>query len=178
MLRGAPAMTPKEFAAFKPKIIFGVGLTIVAPTGQYDPRRLINLGSNRWSFKPEVGVSKTMKRWTIEAAAGVWVFTTNKNFFGDQRREQKPLLSLQTHVIYTIRPRMWLAVSGTYYNGGRTVVNGVLNADMQNNLRLGAAFAYPLTKRHSLKIAAGRGVTTRIGGNMSALTLGWQYTWL
>ena len=177
MLRGAPALTPKEFAAFKPKSIFGVGITVAIPTGQYDSRKLVNLGSNRFSFKPEAGVSRSIKRWTIEGSAGAWFFTTNQNFFGGSTRKQKPMLSVQTHVIYTFKPRMWLAVSGTYHNGGRTIVNGVLNADMQNNLRFAATFAYPLTPRHSLKVAATRGATTRIGGDLTAFTAGWQYTW-
>ena len=177
MLRGAPALTPEKFASFKRKSIFGIGLTMAIPTGQYDHRKLVNLGANRFAFKPEAGVSRTMKRWTVEASAGVWFFTANKNFFGGSLRKQKPMLSLQTHMIYTFRPRMWLAMSGTYHNGGRTIVDGVLNADMQNNLRLGATFAYPFTPRHSLKVAGTRGASTRIGGDLTAISVGWQYTW-
>ena len=177
MLRGAPALTPKEFGAFKPKSIFGVGLTVSIPTGEYDHRKLINIGANRFSLKPEVGVAKTIQRWTVEAAVAVWLFSANKRFFGESTRSQEPLLSVQSHIIYTLKPRMWLAVSGTYYNGGRTTVNGVLNTDMQNNARFGATLAYPVTGQHSLKLAVTRGATTRIGGNLTAVTAGWQYTW-
>ena len=177
MLVGAPALSPKEFAAHKPKTLIGVSLSVIAPTGQYDPNRLVNIGSNRWSFKPEVGVSKPIGQWTVEAAVGAWFFTTNNNFFGGNKREQKPLLTLQGHVVYTIKPRMWVAFSGTYYNGGRTVVNQVVNADLQSNTRYGATFSYPINQRQSVKAAFMRGLTTRIGSNLNSFTVGWQYTW-
>ena len=61
-LYGAPAMTPKAFASYRLQTIVGVSLTAAPPLGQYDPAKLINLGTNRWSLKPEVGVS----------AAGLW----------------------------------------------------------------------------------------------------------
>jgi len=177
MLVGAPALSPKEFAAHKPKTLIGVSLSVIIPTGQYDPARLVNIGSNRWSFKPEIGFAKPMGRWSVEGAAAVWFFTPNNNFFGGNKREQKPVLTLQAHVVYTIRPRMWVAVSGTYFNGGRTVVNHVLNADLQSNARYGATFSYPLNQRQSIKASFMRGLTTRIGGNLNSFTVGWQYTW-
>ncbi len=177
LLRGGPALTPKEFAVQKPKTLIGVALSVVAPTGQYDPRRLINLGSNRWSFKPEVGISKPIGKWTIELASGVWLFTENSNFFGGVRRGQEPMLSLQAHTSYTIKPRMWVAVSGTYFRGGRTIVNDVVNNDSKSNSRLGVTFAYPLKNRQSLKFGWMRGVTTRFGGDISMYSVGWQYTW-
>ena len=177
-LIGGPALSPKEFAAHKPKTIVGVSLTAVVPTGQYDSNRLINLGSNRWSFKPEVGLSKPVgRRWTFEAAGGVWLFTANDNFFGGSRREQRPLASLQAHVIYTLRQRMWVALDGTFYSGGRTVLNGVKNADSQSNSRLGGTLSYPFGKRHSLKVVFGNGLTARFGGKLTSLAVGWQYTW-
>lgn len=177
MLTGAPALSPKEFASFKRKTLIGASITVVPPTGQYDPRRLVNIGSNRWSFKPEVGISRPAGPWTFELAGGAWFFTENKNFFGGNRRDQKPVLSLQAHATYTIKPRMWLAVGGTYFNGGQTVVNDAMNADLQNNARVGATFSYPLGKHYSLKVNALRGVTTRTGGNLTTIAAGLQYTW-
>ena len=176
-LRGSPALDRKEFAASKPRTLLGVSLTVIAPTGQYDPRRLVNLGAHRWSFKPEAGVSKPLGRWTLELAGGVWLFTPNKNFFGGSRREQKPLASFQAHAIYTLRPRMWVSAGATYYAGGRTVVDKVAKADAQRNSRFGVTFSYPLSQRHSLKAAYAKGLTTRFGGDLSTVAAGWQYTW-
>jgi hypothetical protein len=176
-LIGSPAMDPREFAAAKRKTLVGASLTVVVPTGQYDPNRLINPGANRWAFKPEIGLSKPVGRWTFETAAGVWLFTPNKNFFGGNKRAQDTLFSLQGHVLYTVRPRMWLSVGGTYYNGGSTIVNGVTNPDGMSNSRFGVTFSYPLNKRHSLKFAASKGITARYGGKLTSVAVGWQYTW-
>jgi len=176
-LMGAPALKPKEFAAYKARTVVGASVSVIAPSGQYDPVRLVNLSSNRWAFKPEVGISKPVGRWTLETAGGVWLFTANNNFFGGSRREQKPLISVQGSVIYTFRPRTWLAVNGSYYTGGRTVVNGVVNEDRQGNTRLGVTGAVPLNRRQSIKVAYAKGVTTRFGGHLNTFAIGWGYTW-
>lgn len=177
LLVGGPALRPQEFASRKPKTIVGASLSIVLPTGQYDPARLVNPGSNRWAFKPEAGISKPFGRWTTEGMAGVWLFKTNQNFFGGSKREQQPLVSFQGSLIYTIRRRMWVSLNGTYYTGGRTRINGVLNNDRQKNTRVGATFSLPLTRQQSLKFAWAKGVTTRIGGNLNMFATGWQYVW-
>lgn len=176
-LIGAPALKPKEFATYKARTVVGASVSVITPTGQYDPARLVTLSSNRWAFKPEVGVSKPVGKWTFEAAGGLWLFTANNNFFGGQRREQKPLLSLQGSVIYTLRPRTWVAVNGSYYTGGRTVLNGVINADRQGNSRLGVTGSIPLNQRQSIKVAFAKGVTTRFGGDLSTFAVAWGYTW-
>jgi hypothetical protein len=174
---GGPAQKPKEFAARKPSTTLGASLTVVAPTGQYDPAKLINIGSNRWSFKPEVGLAHPIGRWYLEVYGGVWLFTDNDNFFGGSRREQKPLATLQTHVSYTIRPRLWLAADATFYSGGRTVVDNAIKADLQKNTRVGLALSLPVGRRYSVKIAWARGLTTRIGGNFNTIGIAWQYIW-
>ena len=62
LLAGAPAMTPQQFASSPRRPIVGASLTVAAPSGQYYPKRLINLGTNRWSFKPEVALSYPIGR--------------------------------------------------------------------------------------------------------------------
>ncbi len=176
-LVGSPALKPREFAARKHKTTLGASLTVVAPTGQYDPNLLINIGSNRWSFKPEIGVAHPIGRWYLELYGGVWLFTDNNNFFRGARREQKPLGTIQTHISYTIRPRMWLAADVTFYSGGRTTIDDVVKADLQKNSRVGLAFSLPVGRSYSVKVAWARGLTTRIGGNFNTVSVAWQYTW-
>jgi hypothetical protein len=98
---GAPALSLKEFSSYEQDLIVGGSLQVSVPAGQYDNTRLINIGSNRWYFKPEIGFSKALGLWTLEAQAAVTLFTTNDDFFNGNRRAQKPLYSLQGHAIYS-----------------------------------------------------------------------------
>lgn len=176
-LLGGPALPPREFAARRQGPTLGASLTMVLPTGQYDPDRLINIGSNRWAFKPELGVSYPTGRWHLEAYAGVWLFTTNDNFYGGQKREQDSITSLQAHVSYTFRQRLWLAANATWYHGGATSLDGVPKADLQDNTRIGLTFSMPLSARQSLKFTWNDGASTRIGGDFATYGVAWQFLW-
>jgi hypothetical protein len=176
-LVGGPALTPREFAALRPYTILGFSLSVVAPTGQYDPTKLINIGSNRWSVKPELGFSKTKGRWYLELYGGVWVFGDNANFFGGALREQDPIGTVQAHASYTFKPRLWLAGDATFYTGGRTTVSGVTKADLQRNSRLGLTLALPVGRGSVLKVAWATGFTTRIGADFDSLGIALQTVW-
>ena len=93
---------------------------MLAPTGQYDPQRLVNISSNRWAFRPEIGPSQPFGSWFAETSAGVWLFTDNNNFFGGHVRSQAPIEEIQIHGGYTFRPGLWLAADATYYTSGET----------------------------------------------------------
>ena len=58
-----------------------------APTGQYLPSRLVNIGTNRWAFKPEIGISQPFGNWFFDASAGAGFFTRN-NDFGSYNRSK------------------------------------------------------------------------------------------
>jgi len=176
-LLGGPALAPREFAQRRPRTTLGASVVVVAPTGQYDPAKLINVGTNRWSFKPEVGLSYPAGRWFVELYGGAWLFTNNDDFFGGSRREQQPLASFQTHVSYVFRPRLWLAGDATFYTGGRTTVDGVEKADLQRNSRFGLTLAVPVKRRSALKISWARGLMTRVGGDFDTLAVGYQFLW-
>jgi hypothetical protein len=171
---GAPAMHPPEFAKYQQKTIVGASITVSAPTGQYDPNLLINIGTNRWAFKPEVGVSHAFGKWVVEGAAGVWLYTANKNFYGGKTRTQIPLGSLQGHFLRVLPHRTWAAFDGTFFTGGRSTINGVEKADYQGNSRLGATFGVVITRRQSIRISYFEGVTARIGTDIR--TIGITYT--
>jgi hypothetical protein len=176
ILAGSPAMPPIEFARAPRRTVFGVSLTVVTPTGQYYPEKLVNLGSNRWSFKPEIGVSYPTGRWTIDGYAGVWFFTANDEYYpGTSLREQDPITALQGHVSYTLARRAWVAFDATWYTGGQSRIDSVLKADQQRNTRLGAVLAVPVGARQSIKVAYSAGATTRVGADFRTVTIGWQF---
>ena len=142
-LYGAPALSLKEFAAFEQDLIVGASLRVTAPLGNYDNTRLVNLGTHRWSFKPEIGVSKALGRWTVEAAAAVTLYTDNDDFFNGSTRSQDPLYSIAGHVVYSARSGIWGSLDLTYFGGGRTTIGGTLNNDLQQNWRAGWHACFP-----------------------------------
>ena len=174
---GGPALSPRESAARKPTTAFGASLTVTAPTGQYDPAKLINIGTNRWAFKPELGLSQPLGKFWLELFAGVWLFTTNQDFYGGNSRAQAPMTAIQGHVSYTFKPRLWLAFDATWYGGGETTVNGVEDANRQNNTRVGLILAVPVSPAHSLKFGYARGATTRVGSKLDTFSIAWQFLW-
>lgn len=176
-LHGAPALSLREFSEYQQDLIVGVSLQVSAPAGQYDPTRVVNIGSNRWSFKPEVGVSKALGRWTLESQAAVTLFTDNSDFYGGNRRQQAPIYSLQGHAIYNFPAGIWASLDATYFTGGRTTLDGVEASDLQRNWRLGATLALPVDLHNSVKIYASKGVASRTGNDYDLIGIAWQYRW-
>ena len=176
-LYGAPALTLKEFADWKQDAIIGASLRVTAPWSQYDDSKLINIGTNRWSFKPEVGISKAIGPWTLEGKAAVTIYTDNDDFLGGNTLSQDPLYSLQAHLIYGFRSGIWASVDTTYFTGGRTTVNGVQNSDLQQNWRVGGSLAFPVDRENSIKLYVSSGVSARTGNNFDLIGVAWQYRW-
>jgi hypothetical protein len=185
-LKGGPSMSAREFSSWRQKTLIGASLTVVTPTGQYDPTRLINWGANRWAFKPEVGWSRVWGKWLTDAYAGVWLYTTNPEFFSHNKlfpgtimQSQKPTGSIEAHLSYDVKPRFWFSLDGNYWYGGRTSLNGVENfGTLQANSRIGATASIPITKRQSLKFSYSNGAIARYGGKYQNVSVAWQYGWL
>jgi len=185
-LVGGPAMSLGEMRKWQQKTLLGVSLKVVAPTGQYDPTKLINLGANRWAFKPEVGLSRRWGHWVLDAYGGVWFLTENPEFFsrneyvpGVQAQTQDPVAVLETHLSYDFRPRLWVSLDANFWRGGKTSLNGVENpATLQQNSRVGITAAFPVTRHQSLKLSYARGAYIRFGGDYQVLSAAWQYSWI
>jgi hypothetical protein len=175
-LVGTRAMSREEFGKAPARTVFGVSLAVQAPTGEYDPTKLINIGTHRWAFKPEVGVSVPVKRWFLDVYAGAWFFTNNDAFYpGGTTRRQDPLVQVQGHAAYVFKSRAWLALDATWYGGGESTVDGGPPSTRQSNTRAGVTFSTPLTPRQSLKLAASSGTTARTGTNFDSLFVTWQF---
>ncbi len=176
-LLGAPALSVEEFAGYRQDLIVGVSLSMWAPIGQYDADRLLNLGTNRWAFKPEIGVSKAFGRLSLEVAPSGVFFTENPEFFGGTVRQQKPLYAVQGHAVYRFSEALWAAFDTTYYGGGATTIDGVARRDRQSSVRLGGTIALSLNRHNGLKLYASSNVVTRFGGDFDTVGMAWQYRW-
>jgi hypothetical protein len=176
-LFGAPSMSLEEFAHYQQDTIVGASVRVTAPLGQYDSDKLVNLGTHRWSIRPELGISKAWRQWIVELSSAVAFYGDNDDFLGEGNREQDPLYSLQAHVIYGFGRGIWGALDYTWYAGGETSLDGVEGEDRQENTRLGATLSFPLSRHHSLKLFATTGLETRTGTDFDTVGIVWQYRW-
>lgn len=174
---GAPALSLEEFADYEQDWIMGASLQVSPPLGQYDPDKLVNIGTNRWTIKPELGISKALGPVILELAAGVTFYTDNDEFLGGRTRSQDPLYSVQGHFIYNFSSGIWISLDGTYYTGGRSTVDGVESDDLQSNTRAGLTVAFPVDRYNSVKAYGSSGVSARTGSDFDAVGLAWQYRW-
>jgi hypothetical protein len=174
---GAPALTAAEFSKYRQNFILGGSIRIGVPLGQYDDNRLVNVGSNRWSLKPEIGFSKAFGGWTVELAPAVTFYTDNGDFFGGKTREQAQLYSAQAHVSYTFAPGFWLGLDAAYFNGGRTTVDDVENDDRLEGTRFGVTLALPLNRYHSIKLYAATGYNADRHHDFEGFGIAWQTRW-
>ena len=185
-LKGGPAMPPQEFIKWKQKVLLGASLKVLAPTGQYDPTKLINWGANRWGFKPEFGYSQRWGNWILDGYFGAWFFTTNPDFWsrniyyaGTRSQSQNPIGAFEGHLSHSFKPRLWASLDGNFWFGGKTTLNGIQNPfTRQENSRLGGTVSVPISKHQSLKLSYSDGTYIRYGGNYQNVSVAWQYSWL
>lgn len=185
-LVGGPAMPLEEMRKWRQRGLLGVSIKLVAPTGQYDPTKLVNLSANHWGFKPEIGYSGRRGHVVLDTYGGMWFFTTNPEYFshnasfpGTRTLSQKPIASFEGHLSYDVRPRFWVSLDGNFWYGGRTSLNGVENPQtLQKNSRIGVTASVPVSKHQSLKFSYSRGAFVTIGGDFQNVSVAWQYSWL
>jgi hypothetical protein len=175
-LHGGPAMNAAQFKDYKQKTNIGASVVVIAPLGQYDPKRLLNIGTNRWSMKPEIGISQRFGRWYLDLYAGTWIFTANDSFPSGVRR-QKPIGIAQSNVTCVITSRVWASFNANLYTGGRTSVAGVDYANYLHNSRMGGTLAIRVTPHHSLKFNGSNGAVTNIGAAFVSVGVAYQYLW-
>ncbi len=175
-------MPAPEFAKWKQHTLLGVSLKVIAPTGQYDPNKLINWGANRWAFKPELGYSKRRGKWIIDSYAGVWFYTVNPRYFSQPSpvpQSLTPVGAFEGHLSYDVKQRLWFSLDGNLWFGGTASLNGFANpATRQTSSRVGATASIPITKRQSLKFSYSDGAFARFGGTYQNIAVSWQYSWI
>ena len=178
-LSGGPAMDLEEYLKWKEKRLIGVSLTVSIPTGQYDSAHLVNIGTNRWGFEPEIGLSRRWGHWVVDAYGGVWFYTGNNAYYpASSLRTQAPVGSTEGHLGYYLKPRLWVSLDVNFWTGGRSAISGVQKADEQRDSRIGGTVSVPVYKAHSIKLSYSEGAYVTIGGAYRTISAGWQYSWI
>ncbi len=176
-LIGAPSLNVEEFRELRlnPRPILGASLMMVAPTGQYDADRLINIGTNRWAMRARLGYTHPLNsKWFLETAAGVWFFADNDEFLGETRK-QDPVGAIDFSLIRRFSPGFWGSLDLNYYFGGRTATSGNTSEDLQRNSLVGLTVAFPIKGRHAIRVSFNRGVVTKSGGDFTTFLLAYAF---
>ncbi len=174
---GTPAMVSRDFIRFTERFVMGASFQVRIPLGQYDGDKLVNLGTNRWMFKPSIGAALNLGRFILETSASVKFFTDNTSYYVGNIISQEPLYALQLHLAYRFKRGFWVALSAGRSWGGKTTLNEDDREDSQNNTRLGVTLAVPLRRGHAVMLTYMSGLTVRYGADFDILALSYQYRW-
>lgn len=175
---GGPALSKEEFAKWTPETFLTGALTVTTPNGDYDKNRVINIGANRWAFKPELGFGTPIGPTWLEINTWVSLFGDNDNYQGNSKLEQKPLYAIEGHYSYTINRALWASLDGTYSRGGESKIDGVWQDNKQESSLLGASMGFMLSPQLGGMLAYTDTVTERSGSpDVNTWTLRMQYVW-
>jgi len=181
-LYGAPPLSGKEFVAYRAGVrddtIVGLGLAVRLPTGEYMEDKLINLGQNRFTFRPQLGINHTHGKWTTEMTGEIAFYTENDEFFNGNTLEQKPTYIVHGHLIHTFRPGLWVGVAVGYDYGGESRINGTNKDDNKQDIAWALRFAYPIDRHSGFKVAyIGSRKLEPTGIDSDTLTAGLSFSW-
>ena len=175
-LLGAPSMTLEDFLKLRanPHPIIGASLKVLAPTGQYDNSRLINVGANRWATRAQLGAILPLHpSWLLELSASVWFFGDDDQFITG-KRQQAPIYAAQMNLIKRLRPGFWVSLDLSAWRGGRQTIEGNRLDDAQRNMKIGGTIVVPFLRRHAIKFGYAHGAITRYGNDFNQILLSYN----
>lgn len=180
LLKGGPALSVTQFENYKPTTTIGISLSITAPTGLYHSNKVLNLGSERWSFKPEIAVSHPFgpeQKWLVEAYANAYFFTDNTSYHEVEILRQDPLPGIEGHVSYSFVNNVWASFDTRYSFRGVTFVNGTNQNNSQQNFSLGSELNVSLNARNSLAFTFDKALVHQNGPSLSGFAVKYNFTW-
>ena len=180
LLVGAPALSAAEFETYQRTTTIGVSLVVTGPSGEYDPNKVVNLGSDRWSFKPQIGVSYPFgpeQKWVADGNLYAYFFTDNTAYHGKEILSQRPLPGLEAHISYDVTPNFWASLDSNYCFRGNTVVDGVGQNDAQRNLTVGAEASWAVNSRNSIALVFAKAIVHENAPAYTGVSLKYFYSW-
>ena len=181
-LFGAPPLSGKEFTRYRSErnveTIVGMALTMRLPTGEYMEDKLINLGGNRFAFRPQLGINHSRGKWKTELTGEVVFFTENDEFFNGNILEQEPLYIVHGHLIYSFRPGLSLGASIGYDYGGEKSVNGIEKNDTSQEIGWALSLTYPINRYSGINVKyIGTRTQESTGLDSETLNIGLSVFW-
>jgi len=180
LLKGGPALTVAEFENYKPTTTLGLSLTVTAPTGLYRPNKILNLGADRWAFRPEIALSYPFgeeQQWQLDVYANADFYTGSTSYHGHEILRQQPLPGVEGHISYAFNETVWLSLDTRYSARGVTSVNGVDQNDSQQNFTLGSELNLSLNRQNALIFEYAKVVVHRNGAAYHGFAVKYDYSW-
>ena len=154
-LVGAPPLTGKDFTNYRSatdvETIVGAALGVQVPTGEYMKDKLINLGTNRFTFRPQIGIHQQYYSWSFEVTGMAWIYTENSSFFNGNQLEQDPYYTIDGSIEYSFKSGVWASVGAGLGVGGRSILNGVKKDDRREDFGWSVSAGFPVTPSLGLK---------------------------
>jgi hypothetical protein len=180
LLKGGAALSVADFSSYQPTTTVGVSLTATGPTGKYDPARLLNLGSNRWSFKPQIAVAHPFgpeQRWEVDGYVNAYFFTDNTTYRGREVLRQEPLLGFEGHISYNFTSELWSSLDASYSFRGTTVIDNVDQHDAQRNLTVGTETSWSPNPRNSIALVLAKSMVHENGPAYTGVAIKYFHSW-
>jgi hypothetical protein len=180
LLRGGPALSVADFDNYKPETIVGVSFSVAVPSGQYNGNKLLNLGSDRWSFRPEIALSHPFgpeQKWQLDTYANCEFYTDDVSYRGTKVLSAQPLPGFEGHVSYSFSDKLWGALDTRYSLRGDTSINGVDQNASQQNLIIGSELNLALNSQHSLVFEFAKALVHRNGTAYTGFTVKYDFVW-
>jgi hypothetical protein len=181
-LYGAPPLASNQYYEYRSckdtETIVGLGLVARLPTGEYMNDKLINLGENRFTFRPQLGLTRRSGKWAAELVGEAALHADNDDFFNGKKREQDPTYILHAHLTHTFRPGVWVSTGIGYDFVGENSIDNIDSDDEQQNLGWLIRFAYPINQQSGFSFTyLGTRKQKSIGNDSDTLAAGLSFSW-
>ena len=159
---GLPAQTFKEFAEGN-NTGFGFGgiVAVYLPTGSYDKNELVNLGTNRFTFRVGALLSYTLgsrlpgKLTSFELTPSLFFYTNNNDINAGNSFKQDMVFKLESHITHDLSKMFWVSLDSFYFAGGETAIDDLSNDNNQSSFSLGGTLGINFPKFFSGSLSYG-----------------------
>ena len=164
-LAGLPPLEGEAFRNYSHGLKINLLMGATLPLGEWDNRNVINLGSNRWSFRFALPITRPItglggRAGSLELIPNLVVFTENK----DRNLKQNMLFTLEGHATQNFSARTWGSLGILYTAGGKTSVGGTTTNGSQQSLALSATLGFNFADHWGFQLRYGQSVAQNDAG--------------
>lgn len=182
-LLGTPKLLSNvDLLNYEPTFTLDIAGMLAFPVGQYDEKKLVNIGLNRWygriaiPMKYHFGVFSPGYMSSLEIIPAAWLFTENSDFMG-HKLDNKPLWSVEAHLTHDLSPSLFASIDMLYQTGFESEIDGTEVGEKLEIGQLGLSFNYQVTDNVSIRTGYSSNVFGDANLETSAVRLQFVYAW-